>query len=54
MKIYCPNCKRYICETEETLIVKNVKCGGCKSKLNIKFVTTDSSEQEIRYKFADK
>lgn len=53
-KIYCPNCDRYICETEETLIAKNIKCGGCKQKINIKFVSTDSKEEEIRYDFNKK
>lgn len=52
-KIYCPKCKRYLCETEDTLIAKNVKCGGCKEKVNIKFVTTDSSEEEIRHNFCE-
>lgn len=48
MKITCPHCKRYLFETENTLIVKNVKCSYCKKRFNIKFVTPQSSEDDIR------
>lgn len=54
MKIVCPHCKRYLFETEKTLIAENVKCTGCKKRLNIKFVTVDSSEADIRHKFVEK
>lgn len=51
-KIYCPKCKRYLFETDTTAIISHLKCAGCKKWVNIKFVTPDSSEKEIKYKFA--
>lgn len=51
IKIHCPHCKRYLCETKSTLIASNVKCGGCKNKVNIKVVFSDSKEEDIHYKF---
>lgn len=54
IKVGCPKCKRYLFETERTLIVENVKCTYCKERFNLKVVTSSSSEDDIRYKFKDK
>ena len=54
IKVECPNCKRYLFETEGTLIAENVKCTYCKDRFNIKVVTSDSSEKDIRFKFKTK
>lgn len=51
VKVYCPKCKRYLCETSKTLIASNIKCGGCKEKVNIKVVFSDSSEDDIKHEF---
>lgn len=51
IKVYCPECGRYLCETNKTLIAKNIKCGGCKKKQNIKVVYGSSTDSDIRYKF---
>lgn len=50
MKIKCPHCDRYLFETDNTLIVQNVKCSYCKKRFNLKVVTPQSSESEIRLK----
>ena len=54
IKVVCPKCKRYLFETERTLIVENVKCTYCKERFNLKVVTSSSSEDDIRYRFKDK
>ena len=51
IKVYCPKCKHYLFETERTLIAENVKCSYCKNRVNIKAVTSESAEADIRYKF---
>ena len=51
VKVRCPKCDRYLCETTKTLIAENVKCGGCKEKVNSKVVYPDSSLDDIRYTF---
>ena len=51
IKVCCPNCKRYLFETENTVIAENVKCSYCKKRFNIKIVSSDSSEKDIRFKF---
>lgn len=53
VKIHCPKCKRYLFETEKTLIAQNVKCSYCKERVNIKVVNSHSAESDIRAKFAD-
>lgn len=53
-KVYCPKCHRYLFETDSTAIVSNLKCGGCKEHLNIKIVTSQSTQQQLRYKFVEK
>jgi len=53
-KVYCPKCHRYLFETDSTAIVSNLKCGGCKAHINIKIVTNSSTQQQLRYKFAEK
>ncbi len=52
-KVHCPHCKRYLFETDSTAIISNFKCTGCKKRINIKVVTPESTEEEIRYKFAE-
>lgn len=52
IKVRCPKCGRYLCETTKTLIAENIKCGGCKEKVNIKVVFPDSNIEDIRHKFA--
>ena len=51
IKVNCPKCKHYLFETEGTLIAENVKCSYCKDRVNIKIVTSESAEKDIRYKF---
>lgn len=51
IKICCPNCKRYLFETQKTVIAENVKCSYCKKRINIKVVSSNSSEEDIRFKF---
>ena len=51
MKINCPQCKHYLFETENTLIVKNVKCSYCKQRFNLKIVSNESAEKDIRFRF---
>lgn len=51
IKINCPNCKHYLFETEKTVIAQNVKCSYCKQRFNLKCVTSDSDESDIRYNF---
>lgn len=53
IKVCCPNCKRYLFETEKTVIAENVKCSYCKKRFNIKIVSSDSSEKDIRFKFGN-
>ena len=50
MKIKCSHCDRYLFETDSTLIVQNVKCSYCKKRFNLKVVTPQSSEADIRLK----
>ena len=51
IKVNCPKCKRYLFETEGTLIAENVKCTYCKERINVKVVTSESAEKDIRFKF---
>lgn len=51
MKVLCPKCKRYLFEADRTLIAKNVKCTYCKERFNIKIVTSQSTEDDIKYTF---
>lgn len=53
-KVYCPKCQRYLFETDSTAILRNLKCPGCKAHVNIKVVTPKSTQQQLRYKFAEK
>lgn len=51
MRVLCKKCKRFLFETDETCILKDLKCPGCKHKQNIKIVTSKSTEAQIKYKF---
>lgn len=53
MKYHCKYCGRYIMDIEGTTIVENLICPNskCKAHLNIKVVTPESSETDVKYKF---
>lgn len=53
MKYHCKYCGRYIMDIEGTTIVENLICPNskCKAHLNIKVVTPESSEADVKYKF---
>ena len=53
IKVNCPKCKRDLFEREGTRIAENVKCTYCKERINVKVVTSESAEKDIRYKFDD-
>jgi len=55
MKINCKHCGRYLMESKGTTIIEGVICTNtkCKAKLNIKIVTSDSTDKDIRFKFAE-
>ena len=46
MRVLCKKCKRFLFETENTVILKSLKCGGCKTKQDIRIITTKTSKQE--------
>nr|DAK93764.1 MAG TPA: zinc-ribbon domain protein [Caudoviricetes sp.] len=53
MKIACKYCGRYLMDTKGTTVIEGLICTNskCKAKLNIKVVTPNSSQKEIRHKF---
>lgn len=53
MKYHCKYCGRYIMDIEGTTIVENLICPNskCKARLNVKVVTPESSEADVKYKF---
>lgn len=54
MRILCKNCQRFLFETDSTVILKDLKCSGCKTKQNIKVITSDSTDKQRKYKFSTK
>lgn len=53
IKVHCPNCARFLFETDEAVILQSIKCTGCKQKLKIKVVTPTSTPEQINYKFKE-
>lgn len=53
MKITCKNCDRYLMEAKGTTIVEGLICPSCKSRLNVKVVTAESSMADLSYKFTE-
>lgn len=53
MEVSCKHCDRYLFTAKGTTILEQMPCPNskCKAKLNIKIVTSDSLENEIKYKF---
>lgn len=53
MKLTCKYCGRYICEIEGTAILENLVCPNskCKAHLNVKIVGSDSTPEQINYRF---
>lgn len=51
MRVLCKKCKRFLFETDQTVILSDLKCPGCKEKQNIKVVNSKATAEQIRYKF---
>lgn len=53
MRLTCKHCGRYLGDVEGTTIIEGLICPNskCKARLNIKVVTPNSSEKDVRYTF---
>jgi len=49
----CNHCGRYLFTAKGTTIIEQMPCPNskCRAKLNIKIVSSDSTDEELRYKF---
>lgn len=54
MRVLCIKCERFLFETDSTVILKDLKCSGCKTKQNIKIVDSKSTKEQREYKFVAK
>lgn len=55
MKVTCKYCGRYLMDVKGTTIVEGLICPNskCKARLNVKIITSDSTESDRKYKFAE-
>ena len=53
IEITCKECGRWLGETEKTIIA-TIKCSNskCKKNNNIKIITSDASDEQVRYSFS--
>jgi hypothetical protein len=53
-EVKCKHCDRYLFTAKDTVILEQFPCpnSSCRAKLNIKIVTLDSTDEQVRFKFA--